>query len=104
VKKLFYIAGLLFAALLAGCASSYNPADFAEDNPDVISTVVGKFDRIEVLRDNRNQVTAVGGAADSVALNTKGGSALNMLSFGASISRLLHQPKIWFVQGDVSSG
>jgi len=86
VKKLFYIAGLALAALLAGCASSYNPADFAEDNPDVEMVVVGKFIKQEVEKDLKNQVTAVGGAADTTALNTKGGSALNMLSFGASIA------------------
>jgi len=86
VKKLFYIAGLLLAALLAGCASSYNPADYAEDNPDVEMVVVGKFIKQEVEKDLKNQVTAVGGAADTTALNTKGGSALNMLSFGASIA------------------
>lgn len=86
MKKLFYIAGLLLAALLAGCASSYNPADYAEDNPDVEMVVVGKFIKQEVEKDQRNQVTAVGGAADTATLNTKGGSALNMLSFGASVA------------------
>jgi len=83
MKRLVYFLSLL-VTLFAGCAS-YNPGDFAENNPDVKRVVVGKFVKAVVVVDNRYRTDVVDGTASVVGTNPTASPTVGTIAAALSV-------------------